>query len=137
LIVSQANLKDYYRVLKRLQKCEGINVLRQAGVRLLRRNIPRAEGGVLVLRETRVLRLLQCSHTPIRPERTEVCSQKGMPSMPCIKLLTAGDSLMSHDGRHREPERPVGICWALRPGVSDDNTMHARPPNATQSSGDH
>lgn len=55
LIVSQAILRDYYRVLKRLQKCEGIDVLRQAGVHLLRSNIPTAEGGVAVLRDIRVL----------------------------------------------------------------------------------
>jgi hypothetical protein len=59
LIVSQAILRDYYRVLKRLQKCEGIDVLRQAGVLSLCSSIPPAEGGVLVLRDTRVLRLLQ------------------------------------------------------------------------------
>ena len=53
-IVSPANLGDYYCVLKRLHKCEGIDVLRQAGVHLLRSNIPTAEGGVAVLRDIRV-----------------------------------------------------------------------------------
>ena len=112
LIVSQAILRDYYRVLKRLQKCEGTDVLRQAGVHSLCSSTPPAEGGVLVLRDTRVLRLLQHSHTTIRSERTEVCSRKGIPWMPCVKLLTAGGSLTSYKGRYREPERPVGICWA-------------------------
>lgn len=64
-IVSQANLGDYYCVLKRLQNCEGIDVLRQAKVHLLRSNIPSAEGGVLVLRGIRVLQRLQHSHTLI------------------------------------------------------------------------
>lgn len=91
--VSQANLGDYYRVLKRLQKCEGIDVLRQAGVHLLRSNIPPAEGGVLVLRDTRVLRRLQHSHTPIPPEGTGNCNLTSMVMRPCARHLTAEDSL--------------------------------------------
>jgi hypothetical protein len=92
-IVSQPNLGDYYCVLKRLQKCEGIDVLRQAGVYLLRSSIPPAEGGVLVLRNICVLRQLQCSSTPIQPECTKICIQEGILSRPCVRHLRAGDSL--------------------------------------------
>lgn len=71
-VPSQANLEDYYRVLKRLHKCEDSDVPRQAGVHLLRSNMPPAEGGVLVLRGMGVLRLLQYRHAPIRPQGTEI-----------------------------------------------------------------
>ena len=92
-IVSPPNLGDYYCVLKRLPKCEGIDVLRQAGVHLLRSSIPPAEGGVLVLRNICVLQQLQCSSTPIQPECTEICIRKGILSRPCVKRLTPGNSL--------------------------------------------
>jgi hypothetical protein len=92
-IVSQPNLGDYYCVLKRLQKCEGIDVPRQAGVHLLRSSIPPAEGGVLVLRNTCVPRQLQCSSTTIRRECTEICIRKSILLGPRVRHLTGGDSL--------------------------------------------
>jgi hypothetical protein len=92
-IVSQPNLGEYYCVLKRLQKCEGIDVLRQAGVHLLRSSIPPAEGGVLVLCNICVFQQLQCSSTPIQPECTEICIRKGILSPPCVRRLAADDSL--------------------------------------------
>jgi len=92
-IVSPANLRDYYCVLKRLHKCEGVDVLRQAGVHLLRSKIPPAEGGVLVLRNIRVRRRLQHSHTPIRPECAGMCNLIGTRMRPCARRLPADDSL--------------------------------------------
>lgn len=143
-IPSQANLGDYYRVLKRLHKCEDSDVPRQAGVHLLRSNIPPAEGGVLVLRGICVLRLLQYRRTPIRPRRTGIRNGEDILPVLCVSHFTAGDSLtqgartstvsLSHPsvsgGRddllqstnNTEPERQSSICWTRRHGAIDDNT---------------
>lgn len=155
-VPSQANLEDYYRVLKRLHKCEDSGVPRQAGVLLLRSNIPPAEGGVLVLRGICVLRLLQYRHTPIRPRRTEIRTGEDILSVPCVRQFTAGDSLTQgartsivspsnpsvSAGTRRpgaiddntEPERQSSICWTQRPGAIDDNTIPTRPPTTARSS---
>ncbi|KAM0706654.1 hypothetical protein Q7P35_005982 [Cladosporium inversicolor] len=91
-VPSQANLEDYYHVLKRLHKCEDIDVPLQAGVQLLRSNIPPVGGGVLVLRGMGVLGLLQYRHTPIRPQCTEIRTKEGILSVLCVRHFTAGDS---------------------------------------------
>ena len=92
-IVSQADLGDFNRVLKHLHKCEGSDVLRQAGVQLLHSDTPPVEGGVLVLHDIRVLRRLQHSHTSIRPECTGICDLTGILMKACARHLTADDLL--------------------------------------------
>jgi len=132
-VAFQANLGRYHRVLKHLHKCEDIDVLRQAGMHLLRSNIAPAGGGARVLRDIRVLRLLQHSPKPIQPECTGICILAVGLSRLCTSRLTAGGSLTSCEGRKCEPGRPIGICWMRRAGAIDDNIIPTRPPTTAQS----
>jgi len=92
-VASQASLGDYYRVLKHLQWCEGIEDLRQAGVLLLHSDITTADGGVLVARDIRTTQHLLHPPTPNPPEDTEKCTNERVLSRVCNGRLAAGDSL--------------------------------------------